>query len=131
MHPRLAPTFLALALGLLAGCRSAPLALPAPIQVSPPRDDVREVILRGMRARGWQTVEEEPGRIRAEISVRAHRGTVDILYTPTQVSFAHVGTQNLDERQRNGQIVLHTNYNSWLRYLRSDIERELYQPTAG
>ena len=79
-----------------------------------------------MRDRGWRVVEQEEGRVRARLRLREHTAIVDIHYTGSEVSFSPVSTTNLKELvSPEGVVTIHRNYNSWLRYLRNDIEDEM------
>ncbi len=122
------------ALGALSACRASPLVVPDPIVLEEPRSDVREVILRAMATRGWRLKGEEGNTIQAQLAVRSHVGVVDITYTKTEIEFNHVSSANLDESvSESGEKRIHSNYNTWLANLRTDIELEfgLVPPDAG
>ena len=59
--------------------------------------------------------------IRAGISLRTHRGIVDIHYTDMVISFEHVSSTNLNETE----TTIHSNYIGWLNNMRQDIEDEM------
>ena len=116
------------ALGAVSSCNSTPLELPAPVMYSEPGPNMRDVIVKAMTSRnnGWRMVDEDDGRIRARLTNRSHVAVVDIFYDGTEVTFAHVSSENLKEEVGDdGQVTIHKRYNQWLGNLRNDIENQL------
>lgn len=105
----------------LSACRITEKVMPSPINLVEPRSDVRDIIIRGMQRRGWRVLSEDEGIVRAMISVREHRGVVDIHYTDVVISFEHVSSSNLHETE----TTIHRNYISWLNNLQRDIQDEI------
>lgn len=118
---------LAVAIGLLGGCHSAPIynVVDTPIVVSAGKsatvDSVKTAILRAGGRLGWQMTETAPGVINGRISLRTHSASVDIRFNTKTYSITYRDSTNLDAR--GGSI--HKNYNGWIQNLDRDIRAEL------
>ena len=113
--------------GLLvaAGCRTATVhnvqraALGAPATATPA--ELSEAIWAAGRREGWRVREVEPGKLRAEKTVRTHRALVDIDYDATAFSITLVEANDL---LYDGTSI-HKTYNVWVAQLEKSIQDEI------
>lgn len=116
---------LALPLGLLGACtRTAPMLdnTVAAFIGNASLAQRGEQIQLGAATRGWTTLPQRPGLIRATLNLRTHQAVVDIAYDTERFTIRHVSSINLDE----GGGLIHSNYNAWIQYLQQSI---VSQPT--
>jgi len=84
-------------------------------------DDVRRALVASGAARGWVITPQGPGVLMARLNVRKHMAEARISYTSSSFSITYVTSSNLDyDKDRNGQEVIHRNYNRWINNLRND-----------
>ena len=118
---------IAVAVALVAGCRSAPVlnVNEAPVVVTSNKavtnEAVRDAIVRAGRKLGWQMSEAGAGLVRAHIALRTHTADADVRYTTKTFSIVYRDSTGLDAA--NGQI--HKNYNGWIQNLDREIRSEL------
>mgnify|MGYP006974220736 CR=1 FL=1 len=92
-----------------------------PIIASLTTAEIKKGIMKAGMARGWQVKETGPGELTATIHVRTHTATVAISYNSKTYSIRYKDSTNL--KYKNGKI--HRNYNKWVNFLKTDIDREL------
>jgi len=87
---------------------------------------VRKAILDACKKRNWVAREISPGLISATREVRGkHMARVEIPFSGTRYSIIYKDSSNLQyDASKN---VINRNYNSWVNYLRQDIEMALAQ----
>ncbi|MCR5563749.1 MAG: hypothetical protein K6F46_10395 [Desulfovibrio sp.] len=87
---------------------------------------MRSAIIKGCIERQWKPVEISPGLIEASITVRGkHHVTVSIPYSADHYDIKYKSSSNMGEQQKNGEIKLHRNYNTWVNNLHQAIQRQL------
>lgn len=110
---------------VVAGCRSDPIYNADDIILTPPAGatlaDIQKAILRAGATRGWVMQAEAPGQMVGTLRVRSHVAVVDIRYSRERCSIRYRSSENLN--YDDGDI--HPNYNSWVRNLEADIQREV------
>ena len=117
---------LAVAVGLLGGCRTAPIhnVSDTPVVVaagkSATMENVKMAIMRAGTQLGWQMTESEPGLINARISLRTHTASANIRFDTKTYSIVYRDSTNLDAQ--GGSI--HKNYNGWIENLDRDIRTQ-------
>lgn len=110
------------------GCaRIAPLYNPPEIAVPQgmTQKQVGDAVLSALPRRGWVVDKAQPGLITASVSPRGHTATVQIQYDQHAVRVSYKSSENLDYSMKNGQPMIHKNYNSWVQNLVGDIRTEL------
>jgi multisubunit Na+/H+ antiporter MnhE subunit len=118
---------LAIAVVLVAGCRTAPIynvsdstvVVAAGTQAT--MDNVKTAILRAGNRLGWQMTETAPGMITARISLRNHTATAEVKYNTKTYSIRYLDSTNLDASGGN----IHKNYNGWIENLDREIRADL------
>jgi hypothetical protein len=119
-------SLLALCMLLLPACRSAPLLNPDPFKAAATPEKTKKAIEMALAGRGWLISKEEPGKIAATLNTRKHTARILITYDDEYITIKYVDSQNLNyDIDKNGQVVIHENYNSWIRYLMQDINRNI------
>lgn len=99
-------------------------AVPTRATVEVTQDQVGEAIIEAGTKRGWSMTEVEPGLIRGEILVRGkHKVAVNIPYDADSFSILYLSSENMNYQLRDGQPRIHPKYNSWIKNLKSDIEK--------
>lgn len=110
---------------VVAGCRSDPLYNADDVVLTPPAGatlaDIQKAIIRAGASRGWVMQAQEPGHMVGTLRVRSHMAMVDIRYTRERCSIRYQNSENLNY---DGDEI-HPNYNSWVRNLEADIQREV------
>lgn len=121
------PLLLAPALLLLMAFRQAPLVDPQPIQVpaNVSATQVEHVIGEALSARGWRIIKHTPGEIDAVYDPRDFSVTIAIHYDARQVQINYVTSDHLRYEVKNGVRYIHTNYESWIKNLVTDISNGL------
>ena len=84
-------------------------------------------IQAGGKTRGWVVKKLARGHLEATLFVRSHIAKVDINYDGEQYSITYKDSTNL--KYKDGKI--HRNYNSWVKNLDTDIQREMAMIEAG
>lgn len=116
----------ALALGSI-GCRQR-VSPTNPVGVVPAYENVslkniRDAILQGGTAAGWQMRDETDGRISATYTIRTHSAIVSIPYDNKEYKILYQSSVNL--KAKDGTI--HPNYNKWVDRLNRYIASALQQ----
>ena len=113
---------------VVLGCaRIAPLYNPPEIAVPQgmTQKQVGDAVLSALPRRGWVVDKAQPGLIIASVSPRGHTATVQIQYDTQAVRVSYQSSENLDYSVKDGQPMIHKNYNSWVQNLVGDIRTEL------
>lgn len=111
----LALGFLALAVAVVAGCRTAPIkdVSRTPVPASGvTATEVRNVIVIAGSGLGWTMTEKSPGLIVGTLHLRSHMAKVEIPYSATSFSIRYKDSYNLKYDSATGTI--HSNYNGWI-----------------
>lgn len=121
------PLLLAPALLLLMAFRQVPLTDPAPIPVpaSVNSAKVEQIIGSALTSRNWRIVKHVPGEIDATYDPRSFSVTIAVHYDPQKIQINYVNSSNLRYEEKNGVRYIHTNYESWIKNLVTDIQNGL------
>ncbi|HET7930296.1 MAG TPA: hypothetical protein VFL63_02765 [Rhodanobacteraceae bacterium] len=121
------PVLLVPALVMLMGFRQVPLVDPQPILVpaNVSQAHVKQVIGTALSARGWRIVKNVPGEIDAVYDPRDFSVTIAVHYNTKQIQINYVTSNNLRYEVKNGVRYIHTNYQSWIKNLVTDISNSL------
>jgi hypothetical protein len=112
-------------LGLVAACgrvdkiysvENAELGAPP----SATMEQVGQAIERAATGLGWTVAPERPGAMIATLDVRTHKAVIRIAYDTKRFSIAYRDSVNL----KYDGTDIHYRYNSWIRNLRNEIEKE-------
>ena len=90
---------------------------------APPSATIQQVgqaIDRAATGLGWTVAQERPGLAIATLDVRTHKAVVTIAYDTKRYRIAYKDSVNLKYDGKD----IHYRYNSWIRHLRNDIEKE-------
>lgn len=115
--------------GLLAGCRTAPIYNVTDATVASPEgksltsDDVKKAIMAAGAGLGWDMKPTEPGHIVGTLHIRSHAAVVDIPYSEKSYSILYKSSSNLKYDASDGSI--HSNYNGWIQNLDNAIKAKL------
>jgi len=112
---------------LLSGWREAPLVNPDPIAIPAKAKsaDVARIVKKALVARKWIVSEDRPGAIKATLLVREHKARIAIDWNAKDIRISYIDSENLNYTEKNGQKLIHQNYNSWINNLVVDISGEL------
>ena len=115
------------ALVLLMASRQAPLVDPQPIAVPAGVNaaKVEQVIGTALSQRNWRIVKHTPGEIDAVYDPRDFSVTIAVHYNARQIQINYVTSSNLKYEEKNGQRLIHRNYESWIKNLVTDIQNGL------
>ncbi|HEX7370888.1 MAG TPA: hypothetical protein VF284_11475 [Rhodanobacteraceae bacterium] len=118
---------LAPALLLLMAFRQVPLTDPAPIPVpaNVSAAQVEQIIGSALSSRNWRIVKHVPGEIDAVYDPRDFSVTIAVHYDASKIQINYVTSSNLRYEERNGVRYIHTNYESWIKNLVTDISNGL------
>lgn len=110
-----------------AEARDAPLADPGRIQLVAPGAQgstptmVRSAILAAAMPHGWTMVEDKPGRLVLNFNKgNKHRVNIEVSYDERSFEIRYIDSVNLNHAQRDGTVVIHPNYNRWVKNLAQD-----------
>jgi hypothetical protein len=88
-------------------------------------DQVKQAIEAAARSRGWEIVDQSPGKLVATVHVRGkHSATVEIPYTASKFSVRYRSSTNLNYVP-GGEGLIHPHYNKWVQLLVDGIRGEL------
>jgi len=86
--------------------------------------DYERAIIRAGANRDWRFTKVASGHLQGDLNVRGkHEASVDVLFNTETYSINYKSSQGLKYDPATNQI--HPNYNSWIRLLDSDIQREI------
>jgi hypothetical protein len=121
-----------LAAAMAAACavvaaREAPLQDPGKVELAVPSGQtaspakVRQALVLAGTARGWTVVGDQPGRLKLNFDKASkHRVTVEVSYDARSFDIRYVDSHNLNYAQKDGQPMIHPNYNRWVNNLAHD-----------
>ncbi len=93
-----------------------------PAGKTPAPDTLRGAIAGAGAARGWQLIEEAPGRMTLRNVIRGkHTVVVAVVYDPQGFQIEYVSSENLNYKERRGQAYIHPKYHQWIANLAQDI----------
>jgi hypothetical protein len=92
--------------------------------------EVEAAIYQGCNRRKWIPTKVHDGEIEATLYLRSHVAVVDIDYDKDSFQVHYVRSENLNYRQRDGEELIHPNYNAWVKNLTADIDAALSQQRA-
>jgi hypothetical protein len=93
-----------------------------PAGKTPAPDTLRGAIADAGAVRGWQLIEEAPGRMTLRNVIRGkHTVVVAVVYDPQGFQIEYVSSENLNYRERRGQAYIHPKYHQWIANLAQDI----------
>lgn len=111
---------------MLAACRTAPIynvhnvsfnASQTPLSL----DEITGAIVKAGAGLGWDMSVVTPGHIQATLNIRAHQAVVDITYNEHDYSINYKSSSNLKYDGTN----IHSNYNGWIKNLRTAINNQI------
>ncbi|MDJ0611397.1 MAG: hypothetical protein QNJ67_20650 [Kiloniellales bacterium] len=110
----------------LGGCRSAPVenvdSAPLNVPEGVSLERIKKSIMRAGFKRDWEMTEVGPGHLVAQVEVRdKHTAIVDIYFDRKTFSISYKDSRNLGYDGEN----IHANYNSWVQFLKEDIQKEM------
>ena len=89
---------------------------------------VRAAILRGLAAKRWTVVSDQPGTLVATVTSREHTATIRIDYTAAEYSIHH---QESTPGLKYDGTKIHKLYNNWVKMLNNAIIKALNEPEAA
>jgi hypothetical protein len=112
---------------MLTGWREAPLVNPDPIAIPAKikSDQVSRIIKKALVGRKWIVSEDKPGAIKATLLVREHKARIAIDWNAKDIRISYIDSENLNYTEKNGNKLIHQNYNGWINNLVVDISGEL------
>jgi hypothetical protein len=115
------------------GCARRAILQPQPrVSFAPlPVNDVEAAIYEGCNRRKWIPSKVRDGDIEATLYLRSHVAVVDIVYDKDSFQVHYVRSENLNYKQRDGEELIHPNYNAWVKNLTADIDAALSQQRAS
>jgi hypothetical protein len=114
------------ATALATSAREAPLKDPGRVELASAGAQasaarVRQAIVLAGASRGWTVMSEQPGRLKLHFNKGdKHRVTVEVSYDEAGFEIRYVDSFNLNHAQRDGQTMIHPNYNRWVNNLAHD-----------
>lgn len=88
-------------------------------------EQVRAVIVAGMKKDHWGVDDEAPGAIVAIQSEHGETARVRIIYDKLAIRITYLDSLNMRYAEKNGVREIHDSYISWVRRLDKDIEAAL------
>ena len=89
-------------------------------------NQMRDAIAHGCIARQWHVTELDPNTIEASITVRGkHNVVVTIPFTPNHYEIKYKSSSNMEYKMKDGEPVIHPNYNKWVHNLDYSIQAEI------
>ncbi|WP_146909557.1 hypothetical protein [Arenimonas daejeonensis] len=93
-----------------------------PAGKTPAPDSLRGAIAAAGNVRGWQLIDEVPGRMTFRNVIRGkHTVVVAVVYDPRGFQIEYVSSENLNYKERRGQAYIHPKYHQWIANLAQDI----------
>ncbi len=121
------PLLLLPAVLLLMAFRQVPLVDPPAIAVpaNVPVAKVEQIVGSALTRRNWRIVKHVPGEVDAVYDPRKFSVTIAVHYDTSHVQINYVTSDHLKYEVRHGVRYIHTNYQSWIRNLVTDIQNGL------
>lgn len=92
-------------------------------------DDIRGAIATAGSFRGWQVIEDAPGRLTMKNVIRGkHTVVVDVVFDTAGFQIDYVSSENLNYEERKGQAYIHPKYFQWTANLAQDINVRVATP---
>lgn len=92
-------------------------------------DELRGAIATAGSFRGWQVVEDAPGRLTMKNVIRGkHTVVVAVVYDTGGFQIEYVSSENLNYEERKGQAFIHPKYHQWIANLAQDINVRVAAP---
>lgn len=89
---------------------------------TPAPDTLRGAIAGAGAVRGWQLIEEVPGRMTFRNVIRGkHTVVVAVAFDVQGFQIEYVSSENLNYKERSGQAYIHPKYHQWIANLAQDI----------
>ena len=96
---------------------------------TPSLEQVRHAVATAGAPRGWQMVDEQPGRITLRNVVRGkHTVVVAVDYDAAGFRIDYVSSENMNYREKRGRRYIHPKYMQWTGLLAQDIGARLQAP---
>ena len=111
-------------LPLLMGAKSSvPIELPETIHLAQFTDTIKtsKVLIEALANKKWFVEADTGESITARLDVKSHRLRLRIDYTPRDISFHYVDSQELGYFEEQGAIYIHPNANKWLGRLETEV----------
>ena len=90
-------------------------------------EQVRRAILLAASMKNWTLGAPSEGKMTATLHVRAkHTVVVEIAYSAEKYSIRFLNSVNMNQEVREGQTLIHPNYNKWVLELSDSIRRNLF-----
>ncbi len=105
------------------------IAVVGPMGKTPSLEQVRHAVATAGAPRGWQMVDEQPGRITLRNVVRGkHTVVVAVDYDAAGFRIDYVSSENMNYREKRGRRYIHPKYMQWTGLLAQDIGARLQAP---
>lgn len=108
----------------MAGGR-APLIEPTRVELSADNADadrIKNSIIKAATARTWKVIEDKPGQLTLELTVRnKHVVVINAAYDAKGYQLSYVSSSNMDHYPRKNKPYIHSSYNRWLSLLMQSI----------
>ena len=100
-----------------------------PAGKTPAPEALRGAIAGAGALRGWQLVDEAPGRMVLRNVIRGkHTVVVAVVYDAQGFQIEYVSSENLNYKERRGQAYIHPKYHQWIANLAQDISARVAAP---
>ena len=102
------------------------VSVPSSSDKVPTAAEVRQAILAAAEAKGWVIAPQPDGKLLATLKVRnKHAIVVEISYAADQYSLTYKESINMNYAERDGEQLIHPNYNKWTQGLIDAIHTEM------
>jgi hypothetical protein len=92
-------------------------------------DDIRGAIATAGSFRGWQVIDQAPGRLTMKNVIRGkHTVVVAVVFDTEGFQIDYVSSENLNYEERKGQAYVHPKYLQWTANLAQDINVRMAAP---
>lgn len=92
-------------------------------------EGLRSSIATAGSFRGWQVIEDAPGRLTMKNVIRGkHTVVVAVVYDTAGFRIEYVSSENLDYEEKRGQAYIHPKYQQWVANLALDINTRVSAP---
>ncbi len=102
------------------------VSVPSSEDKVPTAAEVKRAILAAAEAKGWLIVPQPDGKLLATFKVQnKHAIVVEISYAADQYSLTYKESVNMKYTERDGEQLIHPNYNKWTQGLIDAIHSEM------